>query len=174
MPESADSYKIACQIISEGTYISIATTSSDAIPWCSPVFYGVTHDLAFIFISSVRSRHATNIRATEKAAWAVYWGEKEPEATDGVMFGGTAREIADESETIAYGNTLYDQRFPDQAERSQHPVSPAEWEATERRIYILVPEEAHKVDKEDPHGVSRIPLNLAKLARSGIRHPITG
>jgi uncharacterized protein YhbP (UPF0306 family) len=172
MIASKDSYKVASQIISEGTYISVATSSPDAIPWCSPVFYGVTEELTFIFISSVKSRHATNIRATGRASWAIYWGEKGPEATDGVIFAGSAREIAEATETLTFGNILYDQRFPDGAERSQHPVVPAEWESTERRIYVLVPNEAYKVDKEDPHGVSRISLDLAELSGSGIQHPV--
>jgi hypothetical protein len=171
MVASDDSHKIAAQIISEGTYMSIATSSPDATPWCSPVFYGVTADLTFIFISSINSRHGTNIRQTGRASWSIYWGEKSPETTDGALFGGTARELADESETVQYGDVLYDQRFPDSDERRQHPVNAAEWEATGRRIYILVPDEVYKVDKDDPHGVSRVPLDLGKLAQVGIQHP---
>jgi len=164
---------VAQAIINEGIYIALATSAVDGTPWCSPVFYGVTPDLTFILISSIRSRHATNIRESGKASWAVYWGAKSPEETDGVMFGGFGREVTQESEALKYGNILYDQRFPNVDERAEHPVHPAEWGKTGRRIYLLTPNEAYKVDKDDPYGVSRSLLRLEALRGSKIIHPFS-
>lgn len=173
MNTKLDAIQVAQRIINEGKYIALATSSRDGAPWCSPVFYGVTQELIFMCISSTASRHATNIRETGLAAWSVFWGSKPPENTDGVMFGGEARELVEPEETLMYGNILYYQRFPDPVERSQHPVDLRNWEETGRRIYLFEPKEAYKVNTEDPHGVSRSKLDLHDLMGPGIQHPVT-
>jgi pyridoxine/pyridoxamine 5'-phosphate oxidase len=162
---------VAAAIISEGIYIAIATCDSAGNPWCSPVFYAVTNDLDFIFISAHRSRHATNIRNTGRAAWSVFWGEKRGADTDGVTLSGPARELTDLSEAATFANILYDQRFTTVAERQQYVPDVAEFEATGRRIYVLSSQDAHKVDKTDPYGVSRIKIPLSDL-RGRISRPV--
>jgi nitroimidazol reductase NimA-like FMN-containing flavoprotein (pyridoxamine 5'-phosphate oxidase superfamily) len=170
----ADPLEIARQVVSEGQYLALATASADGVPWISPLHYTVTPDLTFIFISSTTSRHADNIRHNGRASWTVFWGEKRPEETDGVMFGGSARELLGD-EALKYGNILYDHRFQDPRQRERHPVDIARFEATGRAFYVLVPDEAYKLDKEDIYGVSRIQIHLPALVECGIvqlaRHP---
>lgn len=164
---SQDSIQLARQIMSESRFLALATSSSDCIPWSSPLFFGVTEQLTFVCISSVDSTHAANIRSTGVASWSVFWGDKRPEDTDGVTFAGSAREIVAAEELTDFGNVLYDQRFPDPIERTQHPVDSAEWLRTGRRLYVFEPTSAFKVNKEDPHGVSRIELDLVQLKNYG-------
>lgn len=168
MAPSDNDYKVAQRVLSEGRYIALATSTKRGLPWCSPLFYALTPNLSFVFISSPDSRHAANIRDTGRAAWAVYWGEKPPEETDGLQFAGEARELGLDEEAIRYGNVLYDQRFTVSAERHRHPITLEKLVASSRRLYLLLPEEAHKVDPTDPRGVSRLELSLSELMGRGV------
>lgn len=151
------------RIVANQTFLALATSSPDAWPWCAPVFYAVTPDWDFLFISATNSRHGQHIRATGRAGWAIYRGSDSPEITDGVQFGGSADELPNEASTQALANILYDQRFPDPGNRTQHPANLDRFEETGRRIYRLRPQEAHKLDPAGAHGVERMPLDLERL-----------
>ena len=154
--------EIAKEIVGNSLYLTLA--SFDEIPWVSPLFFAVTPRYEFVFISSTTSRHARAIRAHSAVSWCVFLASEAPESTDGVYFEGIAREIRPQDEHVQfYADVLYDRRFPDAAERAAHPANPAYWEETGRRLYVLTPTVASKVDKEDPAGVSRADVDLAAM-----------
>lgn len=165
-------YTIAKDILEQGRYLALATADEQGSPWSSPVMYAVTDKLDFIFISSATSHHGANIRGRPKVSWSVYWGEKGPETTDGVTFAGSGKQLDEPSTALAYARILYDQRFPDPTERSEHPPIIEEFEATGRKIYLLVPTAVYKVDRSDPHGVSRQELDLNILRSVGVQHVV--
>lgn len=146
----------------EERFLALATSDND-IPWCSSLFYGVTPAWDFLFISGHNSRHAANIRANPRVAWAIFRGHATPEETDGVQFGGEAEELPNTPSTQGLADLLYDQRFPDPARRSQHPADLRKFESTGRRIYRLRPAEVHKLDPAGAHGIERMELSLETL-----------
>lgn len=170
MPEPEVELRKAVEIIRDGFYVALATVSPSGNPWCTPLYYAVTSNLEFITLSSTTSIHASNLRGNSEAAWCIYTGALPPEASDGVYFGGSGQEV-EPNAAQTYADELYDQRFPDPAERAKHPANPAYWESTGRRLYLLRPNHAWKVNPDDPAGVSRIELDLEELRAADIGRP---
>jgi hypothetical protein len=166
-------HRIAVSIIEEGIYLALATSSPSGQPWCSPLFYGIDKRLTFVFVSATTSTHAENIRSTGLGSWAVFQGSKGPAETDGLIFGGTAQELTDESLVREFGDLLFDQRYPDPAERATHPVDPRQFAASGRTIYTLTPNVVFKVNRDDVHGLTRMELDLGILQEMDIVHPRT-
>ena len=81
-------------------------------------------------------------------------------------------KLDDPAEAEHFAGILYDQRYPDPVERSLHRPDLAVFEATGRKLFILTPVAVYKVDRRDPHGVSRRALDLELLRANPIAHVV--
>lgn len=171
-----DHVDVCLQLLREGRYVALATASPDGNPWASPVHYTLTSDLVFIFISAKSSRHSANIRHSGRASWTVFWGEKPPPQTDGMIFSGSARELSG-AEAVKYASIYYSLRADTRPPHERSPFDVDCLESTDRAFYILTPDEAFKLDKDDAAGVSRLRVDIPTLVNRGVtqvRHPLFG
>jgi uncharacterized protein YhbP (UPF0306 family) len=88
-------------LIENNKHMTVATASTDAKPWVSPVFY--TPDKAFnlYWVSDKEAIHSRNIRSNPRVAIVIF-GPVPPDNTiDGVYLDADAVELADEQEIQA-------------------------------------------------------------------------
>lgn len=60
------------RLIFEGSFMTLATTDSDGLPWVSPVEFACDEDMRFYWFSPIDARHSQNVRANPRAALSIY------------------------------------------------------------------------------------------------------
>ncbi len=142
----------ALSVIAEARVMTVATTGPEG-PWAAPVFYA-PDGFQLTFLSSPRSRHATDLAADPRCAVALFpepgsWAE-----IRGVQMAGRVDLL--EGGVKAAAMARYVRRFPF-VDPSAAPV--AIRAALERvRWYRFSPEEVFLVDNR--RGFGRIPVPL--------------
>ncbi len=93
-----DKTEKARKIISDILYITIATSSKDAVPWNSPVYSSYDGNYNFFWVSSPGAKHSKNIKENNQVAIVIY-NSTDPEGTgEGVYIQAKAYELADPKE----------------------------------------------------------------------------
>jgi nitroimidazol reductase NimA-like FMN-containing flavoprotein (pyridoxamine 5'-phosphate oxidase superfamily) len=123
----------AKEIIEKIWYLTIATSTSDGIPWNTPVYSSYDNSYNFFWASWKDARHSKNIAANPKV-FAVIYDSTAPEGTgEGVYVQGTAYALSDPKE-IKHAFVSYDGRV------NKPSKTPEEFLGDyPRRMYKFVP-----------------------------------
>lgn len=97
MDENEESAKA---ILSDLLYITLATVSSDGLPWNTPVYAAFDEAYQFFWVSASQVHHSQNIKATHRVAIVVYDSTAPAGTGKGVYIQATADELTDEQEII--------------------------------------------------------------------------
>jgi len=60
------------RLLFESSFMTVATTDGDGLPWATPVEFVCDEDMRFYWISRVDARHSQNVRGNCHAALAIY------------------------------------------------------------------------------------------------------
>jgi uncharacterized protein YhbP (UPF0306 family) len=99
----------AGRLLEASSLCAIATVGSDGSAYVNTAYFGLSPDLALVWMSEPEAQHSRNIRERGTVAIAVYdsaqtWGRPDR----GIQLFGSAREVADPRE----GEAVYARRFP--------------------------------------------------------------
>lgn len=82
------------RIITNNIYCSIATCSTEGIPWISPLFFAFDHNLNLYWSSAITSLHSQNIYSNDgRVAITIFDSSSSPSGVKGLYFSGTAQEL---------------------------------------------------------------------------------
>jgi nitroimidazol reductase NimA-like FMN-containing flavoprotein (pyridoxamine 5'-phosphate oxidase superfamily) len=84
-------------LIERNTLMAVATTSNDARPWVSPVFYAIDKESQLYWVSDVDARHSANVR-NNGAVSIVIHDQRSAGKVDAVYIQAEAEELTDESD----------------------------------------------------------------------------
>jgi len=84
-------------ILSENSYMSLATVDNECKPWSSVVFYAYDEKNVIYFISAIDSRHAINMRSNKNVSAIIYDSHQKIGMTEEIKIVGTA-ELVEETE----------------------------------------------------------------------------
>ena len=150
------------RLLDESHFMSLATASKNAVPWGSPIFFGVDEDLVFYWLSSPEAQHSKNIHANPLAFITIYDSTRRDWDGFGVYFSTRAEKI-DETDLDALAKA-HETCFK-KAGRSL--VDPSVYTGDyPRKYYRATVEEAWINDIEQVNGVDvdiRKRINLASL-----------
>jgi uncharacterized protein YhbP (UPF0306 family) len=135
------------RLLDEAKYLSLATVSTDELPWSSVLQYAWLPDpLRFLFGSAIQSRHSTDVTTRPLVSGSLFVAGGELLAVDGAQFSGTCRELS-AAEVEAYHTTFYDAVLPDARDRAEWtlPVE-ALVEPAPHRLYLIEVEQWWLVD----------------------------
>lgn len=99
----------AKQILAENIYCTVATASSNGIPWISPVFFGYDEGFNIYWISDKNSKHSQLIRQNPKVAIVIFNSQAPEGKGDAVYIEAEAYELIDENE-VKEGIRIRDSR----------------------------------------------------------------
>jgi uncharacterized protein YhbP (UPF0306 family) len=102
----------AHRIIEKVKYITIATVTSDGLPWNTPVFGAFDEKYNFYWGSYKESQHSQNVRDNGEVFLAIYDSTAAPGTGEGVYIKAKAFEIDNESETDFAHALLQKRRDP--------------------------------------------------------------
>jgi uncharacterized protein YhbP (UPF0306 family) len=99
----------ARRLLEASSLCAIATVGSDGSAYVNTAYFGLSPDLALVWMSEPEAQHSRNIRERGTVAIAVYdsaqtWGRPDR----GIQLFGSAREVAD----LGEGEAVYARRFP--------------------------------------------------------------
>lgn len=129
-----DLSKRAKEIIAERDYITIATVTSDGMPWNSPVYSAFDENYNFYFGTHVGSQKAHNIANNPNVFLVIYDSTVAPGTGEGVYIQGKAEQLNNIEDIEQAHKILADRRptefWPIEALQGNAPV----------RLYKIVPE----------------------------------
>jgi nitroimidazol reductase NimA-like FMN-containing flavoprotein (pyridoxamine 5'-phosphate oxidase superfamily) len=128
----------AREIIEKNIYMTIATASSDGLPWISPVFFAYDAAYNLYWTSDRNSRHSTLIRGNPRIAIAIFDSSAVEGDGTGVYIEARAMELVEPKE-IAQAISVLGSRIQDEEFKINGPeavTGDVAW-----RIYMATPEE---------------------------------
>jgi uncharacterized protein YhbP (UPF0306 family) len=135
------------RLLDEAKYLSLATVSTDELPWSAVLQYAwLPRPLRFLFGSAIHSRHSTDIATRPLVSGSLFVAGGELMAVDGAQFTGTCRELST-AEVELHHATFYDAVLPDAKDRAEWtlPVEALVEPAT-HRLYLVEVEQWWLVD----------------------------
>ncbi|HLV99464.1 MAG TPA: pyridoxamine 5'-phosphate oxidase family protein [Ktedonobacterales bacterium] len=149
--------KLAQAILSQRTYITLATATTDGVPWNAPVYAAFDDTYTFFWVSAKYARHSQNIRANPRIAIVVYDSTVPRGERAGVYMEARAYELTDEQECSHALACL-------QSRGWEHPPSvDMVVGATLRGVYKAVPEKIW-INTEDEHGLDgRVKVDILSI-----------
>jgi nitroimidazol reductase NimA-like FMN-containing flavoprotein (pyridoxamine 5'-phosphate oxidase superfamily) len=93
-PDNSD-VAIAERILHENLYLTLATASSDAEPWVSPVLFARDDEHTFYWVSYKESHHSTLIRQNNATAFVVFDSQVDEGEGNAVYVKATTTELQD-------------------------------------------------------------------------------
>ncbi len=124
----------AREIIRDIRYITIATVSTDGLPWNTPVFAAFDEDYNFFWRSGKNSQHSQNIKENENVFLTIYDSTSEWGTGKGIFIKAKAYELNDERD-VTYGLSLLDKRAG-----KTMGFADSFMNGNPRRVYKAVPE----------------------------------
>jgi uncharacterized protein YhbP (UPF0306 family) len=94
----SENTRLAQTILSHLPYITLATATTDGIPWNAPVYAAFDETYTFFWVSAKYARHSQNIKANPRIAMVVYDSTVPPGTGTGVFMEARAYELTDEQE----------------------------------------------------------------------------
>jgi len=67
----SENSRLAQAILSQLTYITLSTATTDGVPWNAPVYAAFDEAYTFFWVSAKYARHSQNIRANQRIAIVV-------------------------------------------------------------------------------------------------------
>lgn len=105
--------------------------------WISNVYYGVTEDFTFYFISSKVTKHSEQILKNPKVAFSIVWFDPQNHKDRKAVQGSGVCRLASSEEGVETGVRLHNELFPEFKERIT-----VDWitsESNESQVWILKP-----------------------------------
>lgn len=99
--------KRAREIINTIHYLTLASITSEGIPWNSPLAYSVDSNFNFYFGSPKNTQHAQNIRNNGKGFIVIYDSTAPDGEGEGVYMTANVRELLDEHEIQEAVNAMF-------------------------------------------------------------------
>jgi uncharacterized protein YhbP (UPF0306 family) len=135
------------RLLDEAKYLSLATVSTEELPWSAVLQYAWLADpLRFLFGSAIQARHSTDIVTRPLVSGSLFVAGGELLSVDGAQFTGTCRELST-VEVERHHATFYDAVLPDARDRAEWTlpveslVAPAP-----HRLYVIEVEQWWLVD----------------------------
>lgn len=132
--------KIAKEIINSNIYLTLGTTDGD-LPWVAPLFYAVTDDYDFYFISQVSSLHVQNLLKYPKVSFAIFDSHQKEGTGNGVQ--GLGRAYLLPEDEIEEALNWYHTTFIPMAKKSFVGEAPY-------RLFKIVTEYFYILDPDSP------------------------
>lgn len=152
-------------VIFDASFLSLATSDVDGVPWCSPLEYVCDAALNVYWVSKVDARHSKSVRSNPRAAIAIYDSGQTPGAglVDGLYADGTVAEL-DAAETAHLMPSLRRWLAWRDAERVEPRPPLASGDGVEWRFYRFTPSTWYSLEPVgDPLSGSsdeRVPVDL--------------
>lgn len=141
------------RLLFESSFMTVATTDGDGLPWASPVEFVCDEDMRFYWISRVDAQHSQNVRANCHAALAIF-DSRQTAGVNAAVQGLYARGQVDEfrpSELSAVQPALQqwlEWRGERRAPPSVRPAAAGSDTADSWRYYRLTPTELYALDPD--------------------------
>src|SRR3989338_11328108 len=100
--------QIAREIINNNVYLTLGTTDGK-IPWTAPLFYAVSDDYTFYFISQMDSLHTQHVLQNPQISFAIFDSHQKEGTGNGVQGSGKAflLQEAELDEAFKWYHTTY-------------------------------------------------------------------
>lgn len=141
---------IAKDIIKSNIYLTLAT--SDDEPWAAPLFYAVSEDYTFYFISQMDSLHTKHILKNPNVAFAIFDSQQKEGTGNGIQGSGKAYPLKDEELDEAF--KWYHTTYVEMKKESFTGSAPY-------RFFKIIPEHFYVLDPDAPTD-KRVEVNLLK------------
>jgi nitroimidazol reductase NimA-like FMN-containing flavoprotein (pyridoxamine 5'-phosphate oxidase superfamily) len=144
-PAHLDPAGLARTLVAENAYLTLATASTDGIPWATPVWFA-PHDLdLFVWASKPGARHSLNIAENPRVSLVIFDSSKAPGEGSALYISADAA-LADDA-TFDEALTVYNARSVERGlpEWDSSKLS----EPARHRLYRAVTVEAFVLDDHD-------------------------
>lgn len=132
--------KTAREIIKNNVYLTLGTTDGN-IPWTAPLFYAVSNDYTFYFISQMDSLHTLHLLKNPQVSFAIFDSHQKEGTGNGVQSSGKAYLIKDEELTEAF--KWYHTTFVEMKPETFKAPAPY-------RFFKIIPEHFYVLDPNAP------------------------
>lgn len=132
--------KTAREIIKNNVYLTLGTTDGN-IPWTAPLFYAVSNDYTFYFISQMDSLHTLHLLKNPQVSFAVFDSHQREGTGNGVQGSGKTYQLADEELTEAF--KWYHTTFVEMKPETFKEPAPY-------RFFKIIPEHFYVLDPDAP------------------------
>ncbi|AFY37198.1 pyridoxamine 5'-phosphate oxidase-related FMN-binding protein [[Leptolyngbya] sp. PCC 7376] len=157
--ENPEAIALASSLITEQIYCTLATSSTDGMPWSTPLFYVFDQELNLYWSSAIAAQHSQNLVENQGCAMITLFDAAKVKA---VYFSGVATEFTDESELQAVLK-LFDQR----AKRPNPRLAKDYLDDSCRRMYKFTPDKVwvtgDRLTVEEQLVDTKTRLNLEEL-----------
>ena len=132
--------QIAREIINNNVYLTLGTTDGN-IPWTAPLFFAVSDDYTFYFISQMDSLHTQHVLQNPQISFAIFDSHQKEGTGNGVQGSGKAYLLKDEelSEAFKWYHTTFVEMKPETFK------APAPY-----RFFKIIPEHFYVLDPTAP------------------------
>ena len=132
--------KIARETIKNNIYLTLGTTDGK-IPWTAPLFYAVSDDYTFYFISQMDSLHTQHVLQNPQISFAIFDSHQKEGTGNGVQGSGKAHLLKDDELSEAF--KWYHTTFVEMKQESFTGNAPY-------RFFKIVPEKFYVLDPDAP------------------------
>jgi nitroimidazol reductase NimA-like FMN-containing flavoprotein (pyridoxamine 5'-phosphate oxidase superfamily) len=142
---AADPAKLARALVTENSYLTLATAGGDGIPWASPVWFAARDIDVFVWASKPGARHSRNIEENSRVSLVIFDSSRPP-GEGSAFYVAAAAELVRES-AFADALAIYNARSLNQGL--------GEWDSARlrdparHRLYRAVALESFVLDDHD-------------------------
>ena len=132
--------KTAREIIKNNVYLTLGTTDGN-IPWTAPLFYAVSDDYTYYFISQMDSLHTQHVLQNPQVSFAIFDSHQKEGTGNGVQGSGKAYQLTAEEliEAFKWYHTTFVKMKPETFK------APAPY-----RFFKIIPEHFYVLDPDAP------------------------
>lgn len=141
--------KFAIDTIKNNIYLTLGTTDGKN-PWTAPLFYAISEDFTFYFISQLDSLHTKHLLENPQVSFAIFDSHQKEGTGNGVQGSGKAYLLKDHEleEAFKWYHTTFVEMKPETF------IEPAPY-----RFFRIAPEHFYVLDPSAPTD-KRIEVNL--------------
>ncbi|MBE9032854.1 pyridoxamine 5'-phosphate oxidase family protein [filamentous cyanobacterium LEGE 11480] len=142
-------------ILQQNRFCTLATCSTDGLPWASPLLYGYDSQLTIYWSSAIVSRHSDYITQNHgRSAITIYDSTAQPGKIAGLFLSGQTRIVPDDQTAMAMEYLFARVKTrPDRTAADYCNDSP-------RRFYQFEPSEIWITGERVPHGKQLIDTKI--------------
>jgi pyridoxine/pyridoxamine 5'-phosphate oxidase len=146
-PDTAalDPRRLARALVSQNSYLTLATADADGVPWASPVWFAARELDVFVWASKPGARHSRNIARNPRVSLVIFDSSRAPGDGSALYVSADAEPVDD----IAFEDALavYNARSLDRGLSEWDPSQLRE--PAKHRLYRAVALEAFVLDDHD-------------------------
>jgi nitroimidazol reductase NimA-like FMN-containing flavoprotein (pyridoxamine 5'-phosphate oxidase superfamily) len=141
---------LARQILSDVSYVVLATADADGLPWATPVWFAKEDDPELFWVSDPGARHSQNIAVRPQISMVVFDSTVAPLTGQGVYLSATAEQVTATDE-IRRGVAVFSRASAKDA-AGEFGADDVTGEAR-LRLYRATVHECWILDPDSPHDV---------------------